>query len=116
MDMAGNQSGIGGFLAGVRQAATQLADAAANSLQQRIEALSQALRLEMQRAIALSALAQGVMLFVWTAAVFAAAALLMTLWDGHRVAAAWCAAGGFLATAALGATLLLHLRNPSPRR
>ncbi len=116
MDMASEQTGFRGLLAQLRQATAQLADAAVDTLQQRIELLVRAYRAELQRAITLSTLAQGVMLFVWTAAVFAAAAVLMAFWDRHRVAAAWWTAGGFLATAALGATLLLRLRNPSPRR
>jgi uncharacterized membrane protein YqjE len=64
----------------------------------------------MHRTIAIFMLALVAILFTWTATVFAAIAILVALWETHRVVAATSAAAFFIVIAAISVFVIARLR------
>jgi len=80
----------------LRQTAQRATDAAVGAVRAQANEVLDSYRAELRRAVSVYLLCRAVLLFVWSAAVFAAVALLSVWWESHRTAAALWAAAGFL--------------------
>lgn len=100
----------------LRQTAQRAADAAVGAVRAQANEVLDAYRAELRRAVSVYLLCRAVLLFIWSAAVFAAIALLSVWWESHRAAASLWVAAGFLLLAAGSATAVWGLtrrRRPS---
>ena len=101
--------GLGRVLDTLRQTAQRAAEAAVGAVRAQANEVVDAYRAELRRAMAVFALACAVLLFVWSAAVFAALALEFAWWETHRAAASLWGAAGFLVLAGVSALLMAQL-------
>jgi hypothetical protein len=92
-------------------AVRRLADTATNAMRDGGEAIALLWRREVNRAIATYNLWLALVLFAWSAAMLAAAALIVGLWDTHRVAAILYACGGLFVMAMAAAVALQRRRS-----
>jgi len=102
-------NGIGRLFDAIRQTALRAADAAVGVVRAQATEVLDSYRAELRRAVSVYLLCRAVLLFVWSAAVFAAVALLSVWWETHRMAAALWAAAGFLLLAAGSAIAVWRL-------
>ena len=105
----GSPNGIGRFFDAIRQTALRAADAAVGVVRAQASEVLDSYRAELRRAVSVYLLCRAVLLFVWSAAVFAAIALLSVWWETHPMAASLWAAAGFLALAAGSAIAVWRL-------
>lgn len=96
----GGPSGIGRLFDIVRQIAQRAAEAAVGAVRAQANEVLDNYRAELRRAVSVYLLCRAVLLFIWSAAVFAALALLSVSWETHRAAASLWVAAGFLLLAA----------------
>lgn len=112
MQAEGVQSGpnaLGRLFDMFRQTAQRAADAAVGAVRAQANEVLDSYRAELRRAISVYLLCRAVLLFIWSAAVCAAVALLSTEWETHRLAASLWAAVGFLVLAAASALAVWRL-------
>lgn len=102
-------SGFARLLDVLRQTAQRAADAAVGAVRAQANEVLDSYRAELRRAVSVYLLCRAVLLFIWSAAVFAAVALLSALWESHRAAASLWAAAGFLLLAAAAAIAVWRL-------
>jgi hypothetical protein len=101
--------GIGRLFDMLRQTAQRAADAAVGAVRAQAHEVLDAYRAELRRAVSVYLLCRAVLLFVWSAAVCAAVALLSVWWESHRLAASLWSAAGFLVLAAGSAIAVWRL-------
>lgn len=101
----------------LRQAALRAADAAVGAVRAQANEVMDAYRAELRRAVAVYLLCRAILLFVWSAAVFAALALEFLWWESHRTAVSLWVAAGFVTLAAVSAAIVARLtRRSQPTR
>jgi len=93
-------NGFGRLFDAIRQTALRAAGAAVGVVRAQASEVLDSYRAELRRAVSLYMLCRAVLLFVWSAAVFAAIGLLSVWWETHRMAASLWVAAGFLVLAA----------------
>ena len=93
----------------LRLTAQRAADAAVGMVRAQANEVLDSYRAELRRAVAVYLLCRAVLLFVWSAAVLGAVALLAVSWETHRAAASLWAAAGFLSLAAASAIAVWRL-------
>jgi uncharacterized membrane protein YqjE len=105
----GGLNGIGRLFDTLRQTAQRAADAAVGAVRAQASEVLDTYRAELRRTVSVYLLCRAVLLFVWSATVCAAVALLSVWWDTHRLAASLGAAAGFLVLAAVSALIVWRL-------
>lgn len=108
----GTRDGLAGFawlFDSLRQTAQRAAEAAVGVVREQANEVVDVYHAELRRAMAVYILCRAVLLFIWSAAVFAAVALESAWWASHRTAASLYAAAGFVVLAAASALLVRSL-------
>lgn len=104
-----DRNGLGRIFDVLRQGAQRAADAAVGAVRAQASEVLDAYRAELRRAVSVYLLCRAVLLFSWSAAVFAAVALLSAWWQTHRAAASIWVAAGFVVLAAACALAVWRL-------
>jgi hypothetical protein len=105
----GSPSGIGHLFDLLRQTAQRAADAAVGAVRAQANEVLDTYRAELRRAVSVYVLCRAVLLFLWSATVCVAVALLSVWWESHRLAASFWAAAAFLVLAAGSAIAVWRL-------
>jgi uncharacterized membrane protein YqjE len=105
----GSPNSIGRVFDMLRQTAQRAADAAVGAVRAQATEVLDTYRAELRRAVSVYLLCRAVLLFVWSAAVCVAVALLSVWWETHRLAASLWAAAGFVVLAAAAAFAVWRL-------
>jgi uncharacterized membrane protein YqjE len=105
----GSPNGIGRLFDVLRQTAQRATDAAVGAVRAQASQVLDTYRAELRRAVSVYLLCCAVLLFVWSATVCVAVALLSVWWETHRLAASLWAAAGFLLLAAGSALAVWQL-------
>ena len=112
----GNGNGFEALLSALLLRAHRVAATTGDALRDGAEALIDASRRELDRAIGVYVVCHALVLCVWTTALGIAITIALATWEQHRVLGLLFASGEFALLSVITALLLAHLRRPIRRR